>query len=239
MKRPNKQLLVGAGVGLALMAGVVGGGVALAQTPNPSGSLAQDLLNRFAQNLGTTPERLTDAWKQAAKAEIDQMLQAGQITQAQADAMKSRIDSAQRPPLGLFGLGDDRGGRHGGPGGFLRPDPQALATWLGNGTTAQDVTTALSNGQSLAAFAQAKGKSEQDLITFLQNEANTRIDQAVQAGQLTQDQANQLKAQITTDRLKQEVEETHQPGGPPHGTMPNNGAPSSGGRSSGTSASYL
>jgi DNA-binding transcriptional regulator YdaS (Cro superfamily) len=51
-------------------------------------------------------------------------------------------------------------------------------------------------GKSLAQVAQAHGKNPTDVATALKNAANQRIDQAVTAGRLTADQANQRTTQV-------------------------------------------
>lgn len=213
----NKKVLMGAGVGLALMTGVVGLGVASAQTPPPSGNQGQptprqQLLDRFAQNLGTTPDKVTDAWKQAALAQVDQLLKDNKITQDQANKLKERINSAQGLPFEFRGGKQGNHDRRAPVEQFLRQAEQALANWIGGGVTPQDITTARKNGQSLAEFAQSKGKTEPDLIQFIQQRATAAVDQAVKDNKLTADQATKLKSEITPDRIKKLVEAKRQPG---------------------------
>ncbi|MBX6341859.1 MAG: hypothetical protein IRY97_05325, partial [Thermomicrobiaceae bacterium] len=54
---------------------------------------AQTFLQRLAQNLGVSQDRLDGALKTSADQTIDDAVQAGKLTQQQADRLKQRIDS--------------------------------------------------------------------------------------------------------------------------------------------------
>src|SRR3982074_2522394 len=95
------------------LAAVVIGVAAVEAAPSPSttGSknYAQVFVDKLAGILGLTPAKTQDALKQAELQTVDQMLKDGRITQAQADAMKARINAGQGlGPLGGFGF--QRGG---------------------------------------------------------------------------------------------------------------------------------
>lgn len=63
----------------------------------------------------------------------------------------------------------------------------------------------LKAGQSFADIATSAGSSEQAVIDLLTKQSTQRIDQAVSAGKMTQDQADQMKAELP-DRIKNQVE---------------------------------
>src|SRR5262249_35291958 len=97
--RINRRIALAA-AGLALVAGG-GGAYAATRASNPTPQQdAQAFLNDVAKRLGVTPAALTDALKAALSARIDAAVAAGKLTQAQGDALKSRIQSAQLPLLG-------------------------------------------------------------------------------------------------------------------------------------------
>ena len=88
------------------------------------------------------------------------------------------------------------GGHRGGPGGLIGEGLDVVATTLG--ITPDEVRTALENGQSLADLAVSKGKTAQDVIDAVVAEATTKINAQVTDGHLTQAQADQLIAGLTT-----------------------------------------
>lgn len=199
-----------AAVGVLTLAGLGGATVAAvhAQQPTPTPPAAQpraqrmaEFLNRLAQNLGVTPERLRDAIRQTALQEVDAAVARGELTAQQAQAIKDRINAGELGPFG-FGFGPGRGGpgpiaRHADIAQFLGITPEQLRAEL--------------NGQSLAQVAQAHGKSRDQLIQFLLSTAQQRLNEAVQAGRLTQQQADQRLADLQT-RIAQLVDRVHRPG---------------------------
>src|SRR6185295_12721814 len=103
----------------------VGAGAVMAQTPVPGTTgTGTTLLDRVAQKLGIESSTLSTAIKSSANDDIDAKVASGQLTQAQADAVKQRIANAPAgAPLFGGGFGDHRGmGRGGGV------DPAKLAT---------------------------------------------------------------------------------------------------------------
>ncbi len=112
----------------------------------------------LADALGITVDELTAAYAQAKVAGIQQALEAGLITQAQAEEM--RENSAVHPFGGRWG------------------------SWLSeNGIDYQ------------ALLADALGISADELQAAIATAFNSRIDQAVANGNLTQEKADLLKGQ--------------------------------------------
>jgi hypothetical protein len=199
---PSRKKIVAGGI--AALA-VAGGGVAIAATQLGSpGDRSAAIVSDAAQQLGIQPSALSDALKTAEKKQVDQAVAAGELTQAQGDAMKKAIDSGEAPLVGGglgygrhggFGFGDHHGFGFGGPGGpFGGLD--AAATYLGL-TTAQ-LQTDLQNGQSLADVAKAQqGKTVDGLVAAMVDAQKTKIAAAVTAGELTQSQADAIEANLT------------------------------------------
>lgn len=214
--------------GALLIGGAVGtmATVANAQTPTatpspvrqatgtPSaGSAARtqaltDYINRLAGNLGVTPDRLRAALQQTALAEVDAALARGDLTAAQAQAARDRINTGNVH----FGPGFGRGGP-GGPGGRdgrggFGVSQDALAQFLG--ITAAQLRTELS-GTSLTQVAQAHNKTRAQLVQFMLTTAQQQIAAEVQAGRLTQQQATERLANLQT-RIEQQVDEVRTAG---------------------------
>src|ERR1700719_3347537 len=107
----NRWIVLPAAALAAVIVGVaaVGGAPSPSASPTTSKNYAQVFVDKLAGILHLTPTQTTDALKQAQLQTVDQMLKDGQITQAQADAMKARINAGQGlGPIGGFGL--NRGG---------------------------------------------------------------------------------------------------------------------------------
>jgi hypothetical protein len=171
-----------------------------------SGSRGSDFLDSVAKHLGVSPQKLKDATKAAAIDQVNADLAAGRITQAQADALKKRIEAGDGVLGGPGGPGFGRG--PGGPGfpgggpGLARPaianEIAAAAKYLG--LSEADLRTKLRDGQSLADVAKAQSKDVAGLKTAILDAAKTDLDKAVADKKLTQSQAddiaNGLKAHI-------------------------------------------
>src|ERR671910_343349 len=135
-------------VGGALVLAVSGAGGAVAatklRTPEQE---SRAVLNDVAGQLGVTPERLSNAFKTALKNRIDQAVEDGHMTQAEATRMKAAIDRESVPMLGPgFGF------RHGGPRLHREHHGlQAAAKYLG--MTEAALRTQLESGKTLAQAA--------------------------------------------------------------------------------------
>ncbi len=195
-----------------------------AQQPTPTppaasqqrAQAADEYITRLAQNLGVTTDKLRDALKQTALQEVDAAAARGDITAQQAQQAKDRINAGTVGGFG-FGLGGFGFGRGGRGGGDLGASRDQLAQFLG--VTAQQLQTEL-DGKSLAQVAQAHGKSRDQLVQFLTTTAQQQLAAAVQAGRLTQQQADQRLNDLKA-RIDQIVDRVHQPGqGPRPGQRP-------------------
>jgi hypothetical protein len=94
--------------------------------------------------------------------------------------------------------GDDRppaeAGRHGGPGPKLDAAAQAL------NLSADALREQLRDGKTLAQVAQDQNVDVQKVIDAMVADATARIDQKVQEGDLSADEANERKAELK-DRI--------------------------------------
>lgn len=191
MTRKKKWLLA---VGAALAAVGVGAGVVMAQSGGEGGGAS--FLDRVAQKLGIDTPKLEQALKDARSDEIDQAVTDGNLTQDQADRLKARLDDL---PDGAFGHGfglRGHGGFHGkfggiGPGAI----PEKLAGFLG--VSVEQLGEELrADNATLASVAEAHGKSRDELKAFIAGETKTKLDEAVAAGNLTQERADEILAKL-------------------------------------------
>jgi hypothetical protein len=147
------------------------------------------IIDDAAEQLGIEPDALSDALKQALKNRVDEAVEAGRLTEEQAEALKERLDSDEYPLV--FGPG-----LHGGPGfgrhvHFL--GLEAAASYLG--MTEAELREALRDS-TLAEIAREQGKTVPGLVAALVSAQEKRIDEAVAEGRITEEQASGLKAKL-------------------------------------------
>jgi hypothetical protein len=196
-------------------AGIAGGSLGIAALAPLGLAGAQD-----SGSTTTAPSTQAAPTPGDHKGPLDEVLKSlvddNTITQAQADAIKARLE-ANRPK---DAPGDNHAeGRRGGPG----PELDAAAAFLG--TTAADLRTQLESGKTLAQVA---GDKTDALIADLVAKANARIDDAVKSGKLDQTKADQLKtdtAQRITDMVNGKMPAGGPKGGPKGGHGPRGGQP--------------
>ncbi|HEU0246956.1 MAG TPA: hypothetical protein VFR38_07700 [Gaiellaceae bacterium] len=196
--RRNLRFVVG---GAAVAAVLVGLGTAGAIAASGAWSPSEErkaVIEDAARQLGVEPDALSDALKQALENRIDAAVEAGRITEEQANALKERLESGgDVPPLGGFG---PHFGHFGHVGSL-----EAAAEYLG--LTAAELREQLEDA-TLAEIAKDRGKSVDGLTKAMVTAAEARIDEAVAAGRLTQEQAAELKAALP-DRVEALVNGEH------------------------------
>jgi hypothetical protein len=188
MRQINTKRVLAAASALSI---AVGAGGAIAASKGSS-SEGQSFLSRVAGHLGISTQKLEDATKQAAIDEVDEQLEAGKITKAQADELKARIREGGAPFF--FGRPHFRSD---GPGAFDRPrllhapfgHLSAAADYLG--LSVPQLLEQLTSGKSLADVAEAEDKSVDGLKDAMVADAKERLDQAVEEGMLTEAKAKE------------------------------------------------
>ncbi|MGH3065310.1 MAG: hypothetical protein ACRDOF_03320 [Gaiellaceae bacterium] len=205
-KRRNGKLVLG-GVAVAVILAGLGaaGAIAASGVLSPSQE-SKALIDDAAKQLGVEPDALSEALQQALKNRIDAAVAAGTITEAQANTLKARIDSADSLPLfGGLGLRGPGLGHHGfghlGHFGSL----DAAADYLG--LTEAELREQLQD-KTLADIAKARGKAVSGLVQVLVSAAEKAIDEAVADDRLTKEQATELKSGLQ-DRIEQLVNGEH------------------------------
>ena len=176
---------------VALAVAAVGTGVALATGSSKTPQERHDAyIASVAKHAGVSADTLKAAMKAAAIEQVDAALAAGEITKAQADAAKQRIESGAFGPFGGFGGHMGMGPGMGHDGGFLT----AAADYLG--LTQVELRTQLAAGKSLADVAKAESKSVDGLTQAIVKAETAKLDAAVKAGRITSDQEKQILAQL-------------------------------------------
>ena len=160
-------------------------------------------LDRVAANLGVSPQQLQDALQKTRIEQISQAVSEGKLSQDQANQLIQRINSGQAPlGFGPPGGGPGHGPKPGGPGGpgareAMRGGMMGAAQALG--MTPQELRQELQAGKTLAQVAQQRGISRDELKNRLQTLTKQRLDQAVQQGRMTREQADQVMARFTAN----------------------------------------
>lgn len=164
-KSPKKYVALGLGIGIA--AGTLGGVVAL---PTLSGAQTS------SDSTATAPADRPDHGQRFDDA-LQPLIDAGTITQEQADAVKQALKDA-RPK--------------GGPRGMqLDAVAQAL------GISADELHNKLESGSTIAQVAQEQNVNVQVVIDAMVAGMNNRTDEALAKGKIDQTKADELKANAT------------------------------------------
>jgi hypothetical protein len=202
----------------AVIVGVAAVEAAPSPSPSPSGTTnyAQVFLEKLANILHLTPSQTQADIKQAQLQTVDQMLKDGKITQAEADALKARINGSQGlGPLPGPGFGF-HGYRNGNFGAYrtlmmdLRNAELNAAASALHMTTA-DFQSALRSGKSLADLETQQKVSDSSVQAAVKNAAKGVLDKAVQAKTITQAQEDAILSKIGSAAT---FGHRHFPGGP-------------------------
>lgn len=182
MNTRNKRIAGIAAVGLLVGGGIGGAFAATSGQDDPAGDLASALSERTGEQVSAADVKgaFTDVLKQRLQEDV----QSGRITQAQADDMLKRAASAPLP--GMDGPGHHRGHR----GGGMHEIRDAVAKKLG--MTEQQLHDAREQGKTLAQVAQSKGVDKAELITTL----SAAIRKSERGSNLTDAQAKQMATDI-------------------------------------------
>jgi uncharacterized protein YidB (DUF937 family) len=154
----------------------------------------------LAQRLGLSVDRLQQTIVDARRDAINQAVQQGLLTQAQADRLLQQLQNA-RPGTVFDGIGRGRGvGQLRDVATSIRnAGLDAAARTLGMSTN--DLTSALRGGKTLLDVTREKNVDVTRLRTAIADAEKAAVDQAVKDGKLTQAQADSIKATITPENI--------------------------------------
>ncbi|MGZ4254223.1 MAG: hypothetical protein ACXVR2_13325 [Solirubrobacteraceae bacterium] len=198
---PKRKLVIGSTV--LAVAAFAGGAVAATQgSSNPR----QQYLNDVAKRLNVTPAQLDSALKGAALDQLEAAVKAGKLTQAQANALKQRIQQGAAGGAPFIGPPRPFGSRAFGPGAFgpgplglglgravfFGPNAPATAAAKYLGLTKAQLRQQLQSGKSLAQIAKAQGKTTAGLEQAITASVKTRLDKAVANKRITAAQEQKI-----------------------------------------------
>jgi polyhydroxyalkanoate synthesis regulator phasin len=179
---------------------VIGVAAVNAATPSPEtgSNYAEVFVSKLAGILHLSPTQTQSDLKQAELQTIDQMVKDGRLTQAQADALKSRLNSGQGFEFGFpF--------RHNGGFGnrTLFRDLRAAELNAVAGAlhlTPADLQTQLRSGKTLSDLEHSTGVADSAVRTAEHSAAKGVLDAAVKTGTITQAQADAILSRIDQSR---------------------------------------
>jgi uncharacterized protein YidB (DUF937 family) len=161
-----------------------------------------DFLSRLAQNLGISQEELEEALRQTKLELIDEAEADGRLSAERADELRQAIEDGEPGFPFAGGLGGPfvTGSPPFGAYFHIGPlEPEELAEFLG--LEVDELLDMQAEGTTLAALAEANGRSRQELIEFLSQPALERIDQALADGEISEEEAAEKR-----ERVNQSIE---------------------------------
>jgi ribosomal protein S20 len=172
-------------------------------------------LAQVAQEQNVDVQTVIDAMVAEATARIDEEVQEGDLTADEANERKANLEERITR---LVNEGPQRPSGP-GPGGPRGHGPKLDAAAQALGISAEDLREQLRDGKTIAQVAQERNVNVQTVIDSMVAEANARIDQKVQEGDLTAEEANEKKADLE-ERITELVNEgprryRDRGGGPP------------------------
>lgn len=206
--QPSFKRKLLAGTVVASIALFTGGAYAASQALNDNSR--QAFLNDVAKRLNVTPTQLSAALKGAFEDQLQAAVKAGQLTQAQANAIKQHIAKFPNAPLGAFfgphfhrAFGPVPGfAPFGGPrAGALHAAAQYL------GLTDAELFKQIASGKSLAQITKAKGKSTTELKAKMTAAVTATLDKLRTAGRITAAEEKQILANLSS-RLNAQINGT-------------------------------
>jgi polyhydroxyalkanoate synthesis regulator phasin len=211
-KRTKTKILVGgvAGFLLAVALGAVGGyaaAEAFSGDDEPEAVVA-----RADVEPDDDPDDESDSLTEALEFLVDEAVEAGRLSEEEGERLKDRLDSGRLPlvlpdlerfavPFGGRGFDLPDGGPRFTFGQLV--DLDTAAAYLGVSET--ELRDELSDGNSLADVAREEDKSVEGLVDELTDDAERRIEQAVEDGRLSESAASRLEEDLE-ERIRERVE---------------------------------
>jgi 3-hydroxyacyl-CoA dehydrogenase len=192
----TRKRLVVLAASVAIVALLAVGGVATVfaagSTTTSGTSRGQEFLNRLANNLGITPDKLQQGLKTTADQEIDNAVANGRITQDQANKAKQNVDNGN----GLSAFTRFFGRR------IQDRDLLRFGTWndLASelGMSPQDLSSQLKAGKTLKQIISDQNKTVADVVNAVAAKVQQTLDAQVTAGKLSQSREATILANLKT-----------------------------------------
>ncbi len=155
-----------------------------------------DFMQHFATHIGKSQAQINDAFQKSIADTLADEVKSGQLTQAQADAIKAKL--AKQTPCALP-TNHAPGPNKTAVGAYMQQYMAAAAGALG--ISQAQLSTDLKNGQSLSELATAKGMSEAQFRTKLITNLKPALDQAVTNKNITAAQETTILNKLQTGPL--------------------------------------
>lgn len=200
-----------------------------------TGEYCQVFLDTFAEELGVSTDELAPAAKAAAIAAVNAAVENGDLTEEQGQALIERINNWDGTGCAFIGFHLRHGAHHGARVVFMQGMFEAAADVLG--MEVSELREALLDS-TLEEVAEAQGVDYADVVAAALASAKADLDAAVEAGNLTQEKADEIYARLETWLNEGgignwgERDGRHFPGhrffGPPPADTPSSDAPAEG-----------
>jgi hypothetical protein len=154
-------------------------------------------MKHFAVDIGRSQQDINNAFQKAIGETLADEVKSGQITQAQADAIKKKL--ASTTPCSLPSTAHRPAGGDKALGAYLQQYMAAAASALG--ITQTQLQADLKGGQSLSQIAAAQHVSEADFRTKLIAALKPALDQAVTDKKITAAQEQEIVNRLQTGPL--------------------------------------
>lgn len=168
-----------------------------AESAGPSTTACSTFMKHFAVEIGKSQAEINSAFQRAIADTVADELKSGQITQAQADAMKKKL--ANQTPCALPSSHGHAGGSKAEFAPYMQQYVTAAAAALG--ISEAQLKTDLAGGQSLSQVAAAQNVSEADFRTRLIANLKPVLDKAVTDKKLTSQQETLILQRLQTGPL--------------------------------------
>jgi hypothetical protein len=157
-----------------------------------------DFMKHFAVEIGKTQAQINSSFQKAIADTLADEVKSGQLTQAQADALKQKL-AGQTPCTLPAKTGHVGASPKPGIAAYMQQYLAAAASALG--VTQAQLTADLKAGQSLSQVAAAQHVSEADFRTKVIAGLKPALDQAVTSKTITADQEQTLLNTLQTGPL--------------------------------------
>lgn len=164
-------------------------------SPGSAANLCDRFLANFASSIGKNQDQVRKAYTDALNKTLDDAVKAGDLTQQQADAIKSRASAAQLCTGALTKRGKSGAGR---PGAAARLSISEYAKVLG--MSEADLRQQLGS-KTLKEIAADKGMDENAFRQKLISVVKPDLENQVQMGRLTQQQADEILKRLESAPL--------------------------------------
>ncbi len=164
-----------------------------------SSSVCSDFMKHFAIEIGKSQAQINTAFQKSIADTLADEVKSGQITQAQADAIKKKL--ANQTPCTLSSATGNKGAATAKPAIAAYMQQYLAASASALGITETQLTADLKAGQSLSQVAAAQHVSEADFRTRLIANLKPVLDGAVTNKTITAAQEQTLLDQLQTGPL--------------------------------------